>query len=160
MGDLTERAYALREQVSSLAQECLDADQIEAFQDLNRIIVDITGVARRLSGGDASSSPENFIDKKDESTSLAPPSGPVPIFRLYKGHQYDATLDPQRIQPDGRGKCVSFEGKWLSASGSASQITNTAVDGWVNFWRFRDISDVERPVDDIRKTVNRHYRLR
>lgn len=158
MGNLTEKMYALREQVSSLAQDCLDADQIEAFQDLNRIIVDITGVARRLSGGDVSSTPENSV----ESTALDPPSGPLPIFRLYKGLRYEATLDPQRIQPDGRGKCVCFEGQWLAASGSASQITSTAVDGWVNFWRFRDSSGVERPIDDIRKTktVNRPYRLR
>ncbi len=160
MGSLAERAYALREQASSLAQECLDADQIDAFQDLNRIIVEITGVARRLSGGDASSTAENFIDKRADATALAIPSGPVPIFRLYKGRRYEATLDPQRIQPDGRGKCVSFEGQWLAASGAASQITNTSVDGWVNFWRFRDSSSVERPIDDIRKTVNRHYRLR
>ena len=158
MGDFTERAYALREQLSSLAQDCLDADQIEAFQDLNRIIVDITGVARRLSGGDASSASENFI----EPTGVAPSSGPVPIFRLYKGLRYEATLDPQRIQPDGRGKCVCFEGQWLAASGAASKITTTAVDGWVNFWRFQDSSGVERPIDDLRrtKTLNRPYRLR
>ena len=160
MGNLTERAYALREQASSLAQDCLDADQIEAFQGLNRIIVDITGVARRLSGGDASPTAENFIDKRAEATALAPPSGPVPIFRLYKGRPYEATLDPQRIQPDGRGKCVSFEGQWLAASSAALQITSTTVDGWVNFWRFRDNSGAERPIDDIRKTVNRVYRLR
>ena len=160
MGNLTERAYALREQASSLAQDCLDADQIEAFQDLNRIIVEITGVARRLSGRDASSTPENSIDKRAEATALAPPSEPVPIFRLYKGRHYEATLDPRRIQPDGRGKCISFDGQWLAASGAASRITNTAVDGWVNFWRFRDSSGVERPIDDIRKAVNRDYRLR
>lgn len=158
MADLTEKVYALREQVSSLAQDCLDADQIEAFQDLNRIIVDITGVARRLCGGDASSTPEHSI----EPALLCPQSGTVPIFRLYKGLRYEATLDPQRIQPDGRGKCVSFEGEWLAASGSASHITTTAVDGWVNFWRFRDSSGVEHPIDDLRKakTLNRPYRLR
>ena len=158
MGSLTEKAYALRAQVSLLAQECLDADQIEAFQDLNRIIVDITGVARRLSGGDGSITPESLVG----SNGPALPSEPVPIFRLYKGRRYEATLDPQRIQPDGRGKCVCYDGEWLAASGSASQITATAVDGWVNFWRFRDSSGVERPIDDIRKTktANRPYRLR
>lgn len=158
MGNLTEKVYALREQVSSLAQECLDADQIEAFQDLNRIIVDITAVARRLSGGDASSTPEDSI----ESTAPTPPSGPMQIFRVYKGLRYEATLDPQRIQPDGRGKCVSYEGRWLAASGAATQITGTGVDGWANFWRYRDNSGAERPIDDIRKakTVNRPYRLR
>ena len=158
--DLAKSAYALREKASALAQECLDADQIEAFQGLNRIIVDITGVARRLSGGDASSTPENSMDKKDEAPALATPSEPIAIFRLHKGRPYEATLDPQRIQPDGRGKCVSFEGQWLAASSAATQITSTGVDGWVNFWRFRDSSGVERPIDDIRKTVNRDYRLR
>ena len=132
MGNLAERAYALREQASSLAQECLDADQIDAFQGLNNIIVEITGVARRLSCGESSSTPESSIDKRAEATDLVPPSGPVPIFRLYKGRSYEATLDPQRIQPDGRGKCVSFEGQWLAASSAALQITNTTVDGWVN----------------------------
>lgn len=155
MIDLAERVYTLRQEASSLAQACLTAGELEAFQELNRFIVDLTRVAQRLRNGDHLPARGHHVDKGADGAATPVLGQRIRIFKLYKGQSYEAVIDPSRIQPDGRGKCVLLNGNWLSASGSVFQITHTAVDGWINFWRYRNNAGVERPIDDIRKAVRK-----
>lgn len=155
MSDLAERVYTLRQEASSLAQACLTASELEAFQELNRLIVDLTRIAQRLSDGDHSPTGDHPVDKGTGSAATPVHGQRLRIFRRYKGQLYEAVIDPSRIQPDGRGKCVLLNGNWFSASGSVFQITHTAVDGWVNFWRYQNNAGVERPIDEIRKVAGK-----
>jgi hypothetical protein len=155
MDDLTERIYTLRQQASSLAQDCLTAGELEAFQELNRFIVDLTRFAQRLPNGDHLPTPGHPVDKGAGGAGTPLLGQRIRIFKRYKGQVYEAEIDQSRIQQDGRGKCVLLNGNWLSASGSVFQITHTAVDGWVNFWRYQTYAGDERPIDDFRKTVRK-----
>lgn len=150
--ELTKKLYALREQAQSLAQECLLVDRTDAFQSLNKIIVDITNLVRSLPDGNVGN---DLVSREDKGGKEKFPSleSPLEVFRNFKGQRYEATLDPGRIQPDGRGKCIRSQGRWMSVSDAATQITGTAVNGWVNFWRFRDNEGIEHNIDLIRKEI-------
>ena len=153
MTDLPKAVYALRAQTSSLAQACLAEDRLEAFQELNRLIVDLTRLGQRLADGNSLPTGDHQVTEVRDKDASNLPEHQLPIFRRYKGQRYQAVLDRDRIGPHGRGKCILIDGNWLSASDSAQKITKTPVNGWVNFWRYLIRPGIERPIDDIRRAA-------
>jgi hypothetical protein len=81
-----------------------------------------------------------------ESTNPTPEL--ISIFRSYNYSRYEAQLDTNRVN-GGRGACVLYNGKWMTTSASANEITNSNVNGW-KFWKFSDNGRL-RLIDELRK---------
>ena len=157
MPDIAERLKKLTQQILDMAQECLSDGQLEGFQDLNGLAVEITRVGQRFPKRAALAAEEYPTAASTSKNSGSSPGGLVRVFRRYKHHLYEADLDPNRIQPDGRGECIRYNGNWYSASGSAVAIANQSINGWVNFWRYRENGNV-KPIDEIRKKARKGSR--
>ena len=157
MLDIAKRLKKLAQQVSDMAQECLSDGQLEGFRDLNGLVVEITLVGQRFSDPAAVAAGEYTAPAGNAKQAGPSPGGLIRAFRSYKGVLYEAELDPNRIQPDGRGQCILYNGNWYSASGSAVEIANQSINGWVNFWRYRD-NGIVKPIDDIRKKTRQGAR--
>lgn len=137
--DITVHIEELQRQIMQVA-----SDSVEARDGRARDLFDI---ALRLR--DLVPSPENQASSPTEKIS-ATTSSTIQIFASYGGKPRKAELDTQRISSGGRGKCVLFQGQWMTASGAAGEITGTAVNGWQNFWRFRRQDGSEGPIQELR----------
>lgn len=145
METLRERTIGIRDSIGKLAQACLAANELEAFQDLNKLIVDLSRVSQRFPNTNSTATPSELGD------SIRAAKGEVKIFRERKGQRYEAFLDTSRIQKTGHGgPCILFQGQWRHASASAHMITNNSVNGWRNFWRYIDSSGIEQPIEQLR----------
>ena len=157
--NITERVRVLRQDTLEIARDSLDHD-IRVYRLLSDVAVRLTDIIQQNGATEspvmvsqtASIAPETPTTTKDERVS----SRTIPISARYKGVTYQAQLDASRISGAGRGKCVYFQGQWMTVSGAAGRLTSNAVNGWLNFWRYRRDSDVEAPIAEIRDRQLRH----
>ena len=63
----------------------------------------------------------------------------VPVYKIYKGKKYEACFSRSR-------KEINFNGRWMTPSRAATEITHNNVNGWRNFWRFTDEKGHEQPI--------------
>ena len=137
--DITGHIEELQRQIMQVASDCVEARDGRA-----RDLFDIALRLRELVPG-----PEAQASSLTEKMS-ATTSSTIQIFARYGGKTRKAELDTQRISSGGRGKCVLYQGQWMTTSGAAGEITGTAVNGWQNFWTYRRQDGSEGPIQELR----------
>lgn len=136
--DLGPQLLKVREEVWRLAQQCLDQEQIQVYRGLTEIAERLTSFSRviqeRLELSKGAMSSKSLLK--------------TPVFARYKGARYDAELDMTRIN-GGRGACIMRQGKMLTPSKAAHEITGTSVNGW-RFWKYHRPDRTEGMIDELR----------
>jgi hypothetical protein len=131
---LEEEITQLRDQTWIIARESLEAGETNIYKSLTEIAAKLTRLIR--------------TSKKDEADTVIS-SDMIDVFAYYKGKAYEAKLDLKRIG-SGREPCILSEGKWWTPSGSAVHVTNTPINGWLHFWKYKMGND-ELPITNLRK---------
>jgi len=131
---IEQKINQLRNQAWDLARESLELGETNIYRGLTDIVERLTKLVGNV---------ENVNNEVITSSEM------ISIFAHYKGKMYEAKLDPKRIV-GGRDTCVFYDGKWWTPSGSAVHITQTSVNGWLHFWKYKKgIEEVS--ITDLRK---------
>lgn len=154
--DIVRRIRDIREQILETAAESLRANDERRYRELSDVAVRLTALIP------SSDLPEDTV----AVNRLIPASAPtiherveseyesVEIFARHGRTPYTAELDPSRISAGGRGRCVLFEGQWMTTSGAAGSITGTAVNGW-KFWSYLRSDKSKGPIQELRDRQRR-----
>ena len=149
---IVERVMQLRKDALQIAQDSLDHD-IRVYRVLSDVAVRLTDIVQQndtselqMSGSQSASTVSKTPIIADKGSSRT-----IQIHGEHKGISYHALLDPSRISSSRRGRCVYFEGLWMTASAAAGRVTSTSVNGWKQFWRYNRDNGVEAPIHEIRE---------
>ncbi len=121
---LIERAQLLLRVAAALSAPELERDRAN--------LLTWAGELLQRAAGASISEPGQQIRTPAEPTNTISVSGragqEIRIFRYYKGKRYDAVLEPNND--------VRFNGRPMTPSAAAMDITNNNVNGW-RWWKFR-----------------------
>ena len=156
-----EQIRDIRERVLKVAAESLNVNDENTYRGLSEVALKLTALIPLDNGAtarvvaeqspSASHCPSVVIRERAESKyeTTSRQSGITPIAVVHGGRRYRAELDTTRISSGGRGKCVLYEGEWMTTSGAAGHITGGSHNGW-RFWQYRRTNGIEGPIQEIR----------
>ena len=150
--NIVERVLQLRKDALQIAQDSLDHD-IRVYRVLSDVAVRLTEIVQQNGTSELQLSRDQSLSAVSATRIIADEgsSWTIPIHGKHKGVSYHAQIDPSRISSTGQGRCVFFEGQWMTVSAAAGKVTSTSVNGWKQFWRYNRDNGVEAPIDEIRK---------
>ncbi len=149
MDGVTERIQRLQDDTLEIARDVLN-DDIDTYKVLSDIAMQLARINQPNGTPELSGLNERtFIERNTTRDENVLPNT-VPIFARYGAKTHHATLDTSRITRNGRGKCVDFEGRWMTVSAAAGEVTGTSVNGWRQFWLYNRHNGIEAPIDEIR----------
>ena len=158
---LIEQIRDIREQVLKVAAESLNVNDENTYRRLSEVALKLTSLIPLDNGANVGASTEQLapashgapvaVRERSETTyeAASQRSDITPISVVYGGRRYRAELDTTRISSGGRGKCVLYEGDWMTTSGAAGLITGGSANGW-RFWQYRRANGSEGPIQEIR----------
>lgn len=156
-----EQIRDIREQVLKTAAESLNVNDENTYRGLSEVALKLTALIPLDNGANVGSTTEQLasashvppvavrerVEAKYEAVSQQ--SDTTPISVMYGGRRHRAELDTMRISSRGRGKCVLYEGEWMTTSAAAGLITRGSNNGW-RFWQYRRANGSEGPIQEIR----------
>ena len=160
-----EQIRDIREQVLKVAAESLDVNDENTYRGLSEVALKLTALIPLDNGANVGSATDQLtsaphvrpvavrerVEAKYEAVSQR--SDITPISVVYGGRRHRAELDTTRISSGGRGKCVLYEGEWMTTSGAAGLVTGGSVNGW-RFWQYRRASGTEGPIQELRGPIS------
>ncbi len=156
--NVIERIRNIRKQVLSVAEESLDANDENTYRGLSEVALQLTSLIPLDNDSTAKSATDQLVSASPVAVrertearyeAVSQKLDATSISVVYGGLRHRAELDTTRISSGGRGKCVQYEGEWMTASGAAGLITGGAVNGW-RFWQYRRANGTEGPIQEIR----------
>ena len=158
---VVEQIREIREQVLKVAAESLNVNDENTYRGLSDVALKLTSLIPLDNGANVGSATEQLapashgvpvaVPERSETIyeAVSHRGEITPIFGVYGGRRHRAELDTTRISGGGRGKCVLYEGDWMTTSGAAGLITGGSVNGW-RFWQYRRANGSEGPIQEIR----------
>ena len=154
---VVEQIQDIREKVLNTAAESLKANDEDTYRGLSEVALRLTALipldnevdVRSVSNQLAPASRSAIRESVSEYEAVSQQSNTTPISVVYGGRRHRAELDTTRISSGGRGKCVLYEGEWMTTSGAAGLVTGGSNNGW-RFWQYRRANGSEGPIQEVR----------
>ena len=159
--NVVERIQDIRDEILDIAADRLRAHDEPMYSGLSEVAWRLTAlIPPDGSVSDKSASGHLTVSTLNTDGSVASESRVmeedvyfdsdiIPIFASYGRDRQRAKLDPRRISSGGRGRCVLYEGEWMTTSRAAGNITGRATNGWT-FWTYERSDGAIRPIQEIR----------